>query len=84
MNNELQVKNFIIDLDEPFSLADLIVKFRAKGGNDDMLALKMVSTLLDENELFYEEVTTDEEGYPVKEYLTKKAIEKMKNAKRSR
>lgn len=84
MNNELQIRDFIISLEEPFQLADLIVMYRNNGGTNDLAALKMVSTLLDENELFYQEIKLDEEGFPFKAYVTRKYIEKEKNSKYTR
>ena len=84
MDNELKIRNFIINLEEPFQLAELIVAFRNNGGTNDLMALQMVSTLLDENQLFYQEITVDEEGYPIKAYLTKKCVEKLKEAKYTR
>ena len=79
MDNELRIRNFIINLDEPFSLAELIVAFRKNGGTNDIMALNVVTELLDNNQLFYQEVTIDDEGYPIKAYVTKKYIEKLKN-----
>ena len=81
MDNELRIRNFIINLEEPFQLAELSVAFRKNGGTNDMLALQMVSTLLDEGELVYQDVTVDEEGYPVKAYLTKKCVAKLNSSK---
>ena len=81
MDNELRIRNFIINIEEPFQLAELIVAFRKNGGTNDILALQMVSTLLDEEELVYQDITTDEEGYPVKAYLTKKCIANLNNKK---